>query len=72
MKFSSNLPGDNELNPNNQSFGVETVPSYTEMPVMGYVPHVFFRKKPLNYLGFLIGHEGKGSALSYLKKKWVF
>ena len=27
------------------------------------------RKKPLNYLGFLLGHEGKGSILSYLKKR---
>ena len=28
-----------------------------------------YRKKPLNYLGFLLGHEGKRSMLSYLKKR---
>ncbi|MEE8058723.1 MAG: insulinase family protein [Pseudomonadales bacterium] len=29
----------------------------------------FYRQKPLHYLGNLIGHEGKGSLLSYLKQK---
>ncbi|XP_064605323.1 nardilysin-like [Liolophura sinensis] len=28
-----------------------------------------FRTKPLGYLSFLIGHEGEGSILSFLKKK---
>ncbi len=32
----------------------------------------FYRQKPLHYLGNIIGHEGKGSLLSYLKKRgWV-
>ncbi|KAK3870248.1 hypothetical protein Pcinc_024512 [Petrolisthes cinctipes] len=28
-----------------------------------------YRTKPLHYVGHLLGHEGKGSILSYLKKK---
>lgn len=31
----------------------------------------FDRVKPLEYLGILITHEGSGSILSYLRKKWV-
>ena len=31
-----------------------------------------YRKKPLHYLSWVIGHEGKGSLISYLRKKgWV-
>ncbi len=32
-------------------------------------PTVYFRKKPTSYLASLIGHEGQGSLLSYLKTK---
>ncbi|WP_417599191.1 insulinase family protein [Oceanospirillum sp.] len=32
-------------------------------------PSTYFRKKPTSYLASLIGHEGKGSLLSYLKAK---
>ena len=28
-----------------------------------------YREKPLHYLGWIIGHEGKGSLLSFLKRK---
>lgn len=28
-----------------------------------------YRSKPLDYLGFILGHEGKGSVISYLRKK---
>ena len=28
-----------------------------------------YRKKPLHYLSWVIGHEGKGSLISYLRKK---
>ena len=39
-------------------------------PVMDTQPH--FRVKPLNFIGNILGHEGKGSLLSYLKRKgWV-
>eukprot|EP01121_Diplochlamys_sp_Union-15-3_P012400 TRINITY_DN3708_c0_g1_i4.p1 TRINITY_DN3708_c0_g1~~TRINITY_DN3708_c0_g1_i4.p1 ORF type:complete len:951 (+),score=168.25 TRINITY_DN3708_c0_g1_i4:43-2895(+) len=31
--------------------------------------HTLYTKKPLNYFAHLIGHEGPGSVLSYLKKK---
>lgn len=30
-----------------------------------------FRVKPLHYISWLIGHEGTGSILSVLRKKWV-
>lgn len=33
--------------------------------------NVFHRVKPLHYLGWLLGHEGKGSVLSFLKKRLV-
>ena len=29
------------------------------------------RVKPLHYISWLIGHEGTGSILSLLRKKWV-
>lgn len=29
----------------------------------------YYQEKPLNYLGFLLGHEGEGSVLSVLKQK---
>ncbi|CAH1774132.1 unnamed protein product [Owenia fusiformis] len=29
----------------------------------------YYRTKPLHYIGWLTGHEGKGSILSYLRKK---
>ncbi|XP_064624973.1 nardilysin-like [Lineus longissimus] len=29
----------------------------------------YYKVKPLHYLGWILGHEGKGSILSYLKKK---
>lgn len=29
------------------------------------------RVKPLHYISWLVGHEGKGSILSYLRKKYV-
>ncbi|KAK2144641.1 hypothetical protein LSH36_740g00013 [Paralvinella palmiformis] len=28
-----------------------------------------YQSKPLSYLGFLVGHEGKGSIMSYLRKR---
>ncbi|MXQ98629.1 hypothetical protein E5288_WYG021731 [Bos mutus] len=31
-----------------------------------------YRVKPLHYISWLVGHEGKGSILSYLRKKQVF
>ena len=30
-----------------------------------------YQTKPLHYISHLLGHEGQGSILSYLKKKWV-
>lgn len=39
-------------------------------PVESETPH--YREKPLQYLGNILGHEGAGSLLSYLKAKgWV-
>ncbi len=32
---------------------------------------LFFRTKPLQYLGWLLGHEGKGSVMAYLKKRFM-
>lgn len=32
---------------------------------------IFVRVKPLHYISWLIGHEGTGSILSVLRKKWV-
>ena len=29
-----------------------------------------YRIKPLGYLSWLIGHEGRGSLLAYLRKKY--
>lgn len=34
-----------------------------------YLKH--YKTKPLHYISHLLGHEGKGSILSYLKKKYV-
>lgn len=31
--------------------------------------HEHYRVKPLHYLSWIIGHEGKGSLISYLRKK---
>uniref|UniRef100_A0A7M4EA18 Nardilysin-like n=1 Tax=Crocodylus porosus TaxID=8502 RepID=A0A7M4EA18_CROPO len=31
---------------------------------------IFFRVKPLHYISWLVGHEGKGSILSFLRKKF--
>lgn len=32
---------------------------------------LFLRVKPLHYISWLIGHEGTGSVLSLLRRKWV-
>lgn len=39
-------------------------------PLFMFFPPLF-RVKPLHYISWLIGHEGTGSILSVLRKKWV-
>lgn len=41
-------------------------------PIVGVTERQHFRSKPLLYIAHLVGHEGKGSLLSYLKEKGNF
>lgn len=49
----------------------EPVKDVRQMEMIFPLPSVkkYYDKKPLNYLGFLLGHEGKGSLLSLLKEQ---
>ena len=43
------------------------------LPCVIWLNHliIYYRVKPLHYLGWLVGHEGTGSIMSLLKQKWV-
>jgi secreted Zn-dependent insulinase-like peptidase len=59
---AGSLPLMLQVKPEKQQRTLSIVfPTEEEMP--------FYRQKPLNYLGNIIGHEGKGSLLSYLKQQ---
>ncbi|XP_014248916.1 nardilysin-like [Cimex lectularius] len=58
----------------NKLYYVESVNDTFRLDMSWMLPPVIdhYRSKPLSYLSSIIGHEGKGSLLSYLKKKlWV-
>lgn len=54
---------------------VEPVKNINHLDLTWVMPSTLemYRSKPLNYLSWVVGHEGKGSILSYLRKKlWGF
>lgn len=54
---------------------VEPVKDINHLDLTWVLPSTLkmYRSKPLNHLSWVIGHEGKGSILSYLRKKlWGF
>ncbi|XP_022917884.1 nardilysin-like [Onthophagus taurus] len=54
-----------------QIYYVEPVKDITQLDIVWVLPPQFhlYKCKPQQYLSWLLGHEGKGSLLSYLKKK---
>ncbi|XP_046670211.1 nardilysin [Homalodisca vitripennis] len=54
---------------------VEPVKNINHLDLTWVMPSTLkmYKSKPLNYMSWVIGHEGKGSLLSYLRKKlWGF
>jgi len=80
---NNGLPGDdfsnfNHLNAFQDSFTdkifvVQAVGNVTKLDVTFSLESIVreYKTKPHDYISFLLGHEGKGSLASYLRKKCV-
>ncbi|XP_054162620.1 nardilysin-like [Oppia nitens] len=63
-------PFDNNLN-YNKLFIVEPVNEADQIALYWWLPPVtqHYKSSPLHYLGNIVGHEGKGSLISFLRKE---
>lgn len=84
VKYFSNIPCNNMPPPNymspltpfqkekfNKIYFVESVDDNILLELNWHLPPVkhLYKSKPTNYLSWTIGHEGKGSLISFLRKK---